>query len=422
MTKLNYLFSLLCMLAVSSFAFAQPANDSCADAVDLSASLGQGADIAVNAGTYDNTDATTVIGDPATGFDCFGEPDGSGTAPSLDNTVWFKITGDGNVYYIQATSTDCSVNAGIDENNTQMAIYTGVCGVLSSVSCNENFADAVAGDYPAALELATTVGEEYYILVDGFNFDGSIADGEFCMFFTQQDFVTCSDPNVSGGIVTSSATLVCEGESASLTVTGALAPNEGAVSGYAWLVSTTDLQGNPDFNTDPGFFASVPITPEVNSPFVVDLAANGLLTGAYYFTLAVFGNATWINPNETTLVSQATLDAACTTLSNSIQIDYYETEVCPETAVLDVDESVLNMTVFPNPAQDFINLNINAVEYTKATIMITNIAGQMVQQQIVNLTSGANLLSMDMNNAPAGVYMVSIETGSHQSVSRFLKQ
>ena len=422
MTKLNYLFSLLCMLVIGTFAFAQPANDSCADAVDLSASLGQGVGTAVNAGTYDNTDATTGLDDPTTGFDCFGEPDGSGTAPSLDKTVWFKITGDGNVYYIQATSTDCSVNAGISGNDTQMAIYSGACGALSSVSCNEDFAGSTEGDYPAALELTTIVGEEYYILIDGFSLNGNITEGEFCVFITQQDFVTCSDPNVSGGTVTSPTMVTCEGELTTLTITGALAPNEGAVSGYAWLVSTTDFQGNPDFNTDPGFLASIPITSEVTSPFVIDLAANGFFTGTYYFTLAVFGNATWINPNETTLVSQATLDAACTTLSNSLQIDYYETEVCPETAVLDVDESVLDLTVFPNPVQDFINLNINAVEYTKATIMITNIAGQIVQQQIVNLTSGANLLSMDMNNAPAGVYMVSIETGSHQSVSRFLKQ
>ena len=37
----------------------------------------------------------------------FYEPDGNGGAPSLDNTLWFTFTGDGNTYFIEAPQYLC---------------------------------------------------------------------------------------------------------------------------------------------------------------------------------------------------------------------------------------------------------------------------------------------------------------------------
>lgn len=423
MTKFNNIFSLICLLTISTFAFAQPANNDCINSIDLSLSLGQGVGNAINAGTYDNTEATTGSNDPTTGFDCFGEPDGNGGVPSLDNTLWFKITGDGNEYYIEATSTGCAVNQGITGNDTQMAIYTGNCGALIPLVCNEDFEDAGTGNYPAALQLSTLVGETYYILVDGFNLNDNLAEGEFCMFITQLEFIGCNAPNVSGGVASSPTIDVCEGESINITVDDALAPNEGALNGYAWVVSAMDLEGNPDFVVNLNYLAGLDVTPDLTPLGIMLSNYNSIFSPGttYYFTLVAFGGATWIDPNQQSLISHVNLDAACTMLSNSVQIDYYATADCP-VAILNVDETVLNMNVFPNPAQDFIHLNVNVVEYTEAMIVVSNITGQMVQQQNVNLASGANLFSLDVNLMPAGVYMISIETNSHQSVSRFLKQ
>lgn len=410
------------MLAISTFAFAQPANDSCADAIDLSSSLGQGTDNAVNAGTYDNTGATTGNDDPSTGFECYGEPNGGGATPSLENTVWFKVTGDGNLYTFEATTTGCSVSNGITDNDTQISVYTGDCGTLTPVACNEDGPNASNGNYPALVEFTAEAGAEYLIMIDGFSFNGANSIGEFCIFVEQQDFVACNNANVSGGTASSPTMVVCEGETTNISIDGVLAPNEGAVSGYAWAVSTTDLQGNPDFTTDPGFLGGFAVSAEPVTPLVFDMSTfeGTSATGTYYFTMVAFGNATW-GPDGQTFITQAVLDTECTTLSNSVRIDYFEEEFCP-VSILNVDESVLGMTVFPNPAQDFINLNINAADYSEATIMVTNVAGQMVQQQVVNLASGANLFNLDVNNMPSGVYMVSIETDSHQSVTRFLKQ
>jgi len=425
MLKFNYIYSLLCALAMSTFAFAQqPPNNNCANAIDLSSSLGQGADNVINAGTYDNTNATSGNDDPTTGFECFSEPDGDGGSPSLDNTLWFKITGDGNDYYIEASSIDCSVNMGIDGNDTQMAIYTGTCGALTPMACNEDAEGAGQGNYPAGLQLSTVVGETYYILVDGFSLNGVVFDGEFCMFITQFEVIACNAPNVSGGTASSPTMAVCEGQSTNITVDGALAPNEGALTGYAWVISTMDLEANPDFVVNQNYLAGLNVRDEPTSPLTLTLSDIGTFNPGttYFFTLVAFGNAIWADPSQQVFIYQADLDVACTTLSNSVQIDYYETADCPETAILNIDESVLGMTIFPNPAQDFVRLNIHAGAYSKATIMVSNIGGQMVQQHSVNLTSGANLFDMDVSRMPMGIYLIDVTTDSHQSVSRFLKQ
>jgi len=203
MKKINHIYALLCMLVVSVFAFAQPTNNNCTNAIDLSSNLGQGGGNIVNAGTYDNTNATSENDDPTTGFECFEEPNGSGDSPSLDNTLWFKITGDGGDYYILASSVDCAVSDGIEGNDTQMAVYTGTCGVLTPMACNDDIEGAGGGNYPAGLQLSTVVGETYYILVDGFNLNGVVFDGEFCMYITQFELIACNAPNVSGGTASS---------------------------------------------------------------------------------------------------------------------------------------------------------------------------------------------------------------------------
>lgn len=426
MIRFNHLFLLLCMLCISTFAFAQqPANNNCTGAIDLSSSLGQGADNTIHAGEYDNTEATTESSDPTTGFECFGEQDSNNmSTPSLDNTLWFKIIGDGNEYYIEATSTGCDVEEGLPGNDTQMAIYRGACGALTPVDCNEDFDDWSTGNYPAALQLSTVVGETYYIVVDGFNLNGNLAEGEFCMFITQFEFIACNAPNVSGGTASSPIMAVCEGQSTNITIEGALAPNEGDLNGYAWVVSTVDLEGNPAFVANQNYAAGLDVLPEPASPLnITPSNYPGVFNPGttYYFTLVAFGNATWGSSGQELFISQANLDAACIALSNSVQIDYYETESCP-VGILDVDETVLGMTIFPNPAQDLINLNINAIQYTEARIVMTNVVGQMIQQEKIKLSNGTNTFSMDVSNAPTGLYLVSIETSSHQSVSKFLKK
>ena len=171
---------------------AAPRNDFCLSALSIDTLFGQAVGEVVTSELYDNTDATS-IGEPEEGYECFGEPDGLGAAPSVDNSLWFYFFGDGNRYFIETGS--CGSTNYIDDGDTQIAIYEGSscddqenvvcdtsCSYLVPVLCNEDGPSAVSGGpYPAGDTLQTVNGRLYYLLVDGFNLQGDFAEGEFCL-------------------------------------------------------------------------------------------------------------------------------------------------------------------------------------------------------------------------------------------------
>jgi len=183
MKKLNYLL-LLFMMAISTWSYAQvPSNNACTGAIDLSSSLGQALDTPVTTGPYDNTNATAGT-DDLLDVPCFAE--NNTNAPAIvNNTLWFKITGDGEIYNIIASSTECSGTTDpIENNDTQIAVYVGGCGGLILIGCNEDY-DAPAGAYYSEVEINTQPGIDYYIMVDGYDYSGNpqgvVATGEYCM-------------------------------------------------------------------------------------------------------------------------------------------------------------------------------------------------------------------------------------------------
>ncbi|GEM_PF-140454 len=167
-----------------------PFNDDCADAEDIDMFFHSGENVVQLTDTYDNSNGTVANDDPTDGWDCFGEPDGGGGSPSIDNTIWFTFEGDGEVYNI--LTNDCNGTLGADyifEGDTQMAIYTGSCGDFTPVACVDDSEDAIQGNYFAELDFPTEDGQTYFIMVDGFDWselgeDGP-AEGQFCIQITQ---------------------------------------------------------------------------------------------------------------------------------------------------------------------------------------------------------------------------------------------
>lgn len=149
--------------------------DDCADANDLQSLFGQPYNEPQTSGLWDNTDATTN-GDPAAGWDCFGEPDGLGGGPSLERTIWYSFTGDGNTYKI--TTVPCNATNYIGDGDTQMAIYSGDCANPVPLACNED--EQGASDFRSSIELATEAGVTYLIMIDGFGPDFERM-GEYCV-------------------------------------------------------------------------------------------------------------------------------------------------------------------------------------------------------------------------------------------------
>ncbi|MBL0048493.1 MAG: choice-of-anchor J domain-containing protein [Bacteroidetes bacterium] len=294
-------------------------NDECAGATDINAAFGGTINTVQAIGPYDNTSASTSASDPTVGFECFGEPDGTGTGPELNNTLWFTFTGDGSTYLIESGTCNGVTNY-ISDGDTQFGLYTGSCGNFTAVDCNEDGPSATATEYPAGLTVATTPGTVYYLMVDGFSFQGTVSIGEFCLLVKKLQAVTCNDPQITAGSVTQNTGSLCFGDTVSLSSSAPFAPNGSGVNGFSWVVTNADISGthNPldpaTFVASYGFLTTAPTVS--NLTFINDTTF--LTPGTYYWTPVVFGNA--VDPGSAQFLSQLTLDTSCVHTGTSLQV------------------------------------------------------------------------------------------------------
>lgn len=72
-----------------------------------------------------------------------------------------------------------------------------------------------------------------------------------------------------------------------------------------------------------------------------------------------------------------------------------------------------NYSIYPNPAQNQVNVMIDAKTAKKNTVLaVMDITGKVLQQTSVQLKEGVNAYSFDMSNYPAGTYVVSVMNDS----------
>ncbi len=65
--------------------------------------------------------------------------------------------------------------------------------------------------------------------------------------------------------------------------------------------------------------------------------------------------------------------------------------------------------IFPNPAQDQVQVSFETESSTTANLNIFDIAGQRMESRLVAVTEGANLVSIDVSKYQNGVYFLQID-------------
>lgn len=429
--NLQFLLAGASML-VSLSAIAQPVNDDCTGAISIQSAFGQPIGTTTVLGPYDNTLATTNASDPIAGFECFGEPNGQGTAPSLENTLWFTFVGDGGKYFIE-TADGAGVTNYIDDGDTQIAIYTGACGTLTPYVCNEDGPSSGANGnppYPAGLTFNTSPGVTYYIMIDGFNFLGTISNGQYLIEVTQQQTVACADPSVSIGTASANATFVCPNDTVRFDITGVVTPTVGLVSGLGWVVSNADLLGTNDPILNPATIAGYAVQNPAPATSFRTYVNNGSLIGSaqvpygtYYWTPVIFGNGT-VATSPGTFMTQLQLDPSCTITGASIPVIVYApgSPACA-TGLSDVNSNGFGISQLrPVPATDELNFNIGANTNGSVAIEVTDIAGKSVTTLNMDITAGSKTVTIDLSSVSAGVYNLNARMGQEVSRVRFVKQ
>ena len=358
-------------------------SDFCLNAADINVLFGKAVGTVQSSTLYNNTGAGK-IGDPATGWSCFGEPTGNAAAPSLENTVWFTFKGDGNAYLIETAQCNATAASYINDGDTQMAIYEGAnCGVLTPVLCNEDGPSATGTLYPAGDTLQTVVGKTYFMMVDGFAFNGAISDGEFCVSAKRM-------PPPARAV-----TFQVDMSQVTLSPMGAYIAGE-----------FNNWTGQPMTSAGAGIWRTTINLPQgdtieykfQNGPGGWE---NNLPTPCGFGTT---GNRSLIVPATVLTTPNVCFNSclACTSSTSDVTFNS-------------------NINIAPNPTSGTTTVMVSLPESTDLTVKIMNSLGQLVESRIENGIQTGNI-RLEMARYGKGIYFVELTDGVNRATRRVVVQ
>ena len=148
-----------------------------------------------------------------------------------------------------------------------------------------------------------------------------------------------------------------------------------------------------------------------------DSIAGAISYDVMYDTLSNFSTATTANVSNYSMFISTEFDKNQTVYwkvraNSSVDVSEWS-EAFSFTTVDGVgieDMAVSNLSVYPNPTKDIIQININANSVQNAQINVSNIIGQNVYTKNTLLTSGANNLYIDLSAYNNGIYIVKVVT------------
>ncbi|MEM7572891.1 MAG: T9SS type A sorting domain-containing protein [Bacteroidota bacterium] len=84
--------------------------------------------------------------------------------------------------------------------------------------------------------------------------------------------------------------------------------------------------------------------------------------------------------------------------------------------------SIDELTLFPNPTQDQLNVNFNFNREleAKVNVYVTDMTGKLVQQQQWNTAAGVQRQQLDVSQLPSGTYLIHILSGEERVTQRFV--
>jgi hypothetical protein len=254
-----------------------------------------------------------------------------------------------------------------------------------------------SGDNGSIVVVNPTVTTTYSVI--GTNSNGCVRNASFT--------VTVGSSSVN---ISATPTLVCDGQSATLTASGA--------NTYSWSTNSSSPQivVNPTIVTNyvvtgissNGCTANASLTlivdalplAAVKNPEVLCNGGTATLTGygasGYLWSGGGSSASMTVNPTSTTTYSLTgtSLNGCSKTLQLTLQVDN-----CPLTGLA---EQTLPANIFPNPSKGEFTIRFN--QPVSTTIRVHSISGTVIRD--INMNSGE--VTIDLTEVPAGVYVLSI--------------
>jgi hypothetical protein len=70
------------------------------------------------------------------------------------------------------------------------------------------------------------------------------------------------------------------------------------------------------------------------------------------------------------------------------------------------------ISIYPNPASDRLNLNINSEKDGNCIVQVLDLAGKIQRSFEMQLTEGANRRDLDISDVASGLYIIYVNAGS----------
>jgi len=84
-------------------------------------------------------------------------------------------------------------------------------------------------------------------------------------------------------------------------------------------------------------------------------------------------------------------------------------------------EQLTNVSLFPNPTNSELNIVFELNSSAETAILLTDLSGRIIEQKMLNASSGINNISLDMQQYSAGVYSVVLQSNGSQIVKRLVR-
>jgi PKD repeat protein len=93
-------------------------------------------------------------------------------------------------------------------------------------------------------------------------------------------------------------------------------------------------------------------------------------------------------------------------------INIYYGDPTDELSVGALSAEFSDVTLYPNPTDDEVNIRFNVMNDVKTSLVITDLSGKVAQERTINALAGNNLVMMDTKELAPGMYFVTLNAGS----------
>ena len=116
----------------------------------------------------------------------------------------------------------------------------------------------------------------------------------------------------------------------------------------------------------------------------------------------------------THIIGVTVTDGICETTDEIIiNVDY-----CSGLVVV---KDVVDISVYPNPAKDVLNIMISSSNKEDVEFIIYDAIGQVVYRNKVVTENGNNLFNVDLSNKADGIYFIKFNNSVNNQLIRFVK-